>query len=644
MLVLDADAWSLTNPAGLPGGILLGNDGATSDYDDWRAIELDALGAEVARWDVPGSYPSMSVAANASQGGVGPAGLFFWIAKGGILETYGPGGVPIASTDLGSAASRLFYDDLQDTLKRVTGATLGTIDRNFNLLGSSNFAAIVGIWDGPGGFILDTGQVLEKVDSNGNSTGTVTRETDHIVGEVGLDCLQRQSGNYVVTGRLPYNPETPSVPQWHSWVIELDGSGNIQWQNSAPADSTTGHFGVPIAQGPQDLVMGLGGGRCVEVQGVGTLSQTSVRLDRTVHALSAIPQGGYVAAAWALGNGFFTADHFELIRVGADLSTTWIQDVSLNAAGIFGGMLVDAPKTIVPVQDGFLIGTAPFVGGTPRAGITKIGLDGSFVGAWSYQLANHQVMGSPLLVARPDGGYLLAASVAESTNPGGFPTIDPTNGLVILLDESMQPVEYTLYGGAESEYFQSVMAMEDGYLFAGNSLSLGERSEAWILRTDLECKVSAGCIAVIAEGPWPLDATFETLTGQSIPALPMGMPGLPAESAVFSPATPIAATVVARQCSGRAAPLEPDPQPGDTFTLTIRHQGGGMGRVTSTPAGIDCGGTCEFQFPAGSTVGLTPIVSPGSFFSHWAGVDLDIGIEGAEVVMNSNRTVDVWFE
>jgi len=55
------------------------------------------------------------------------------------------------------------------------------------------------------------------------------------------------------------------------------------------------------------------------------------------------------------------------------------------------------------------------------------------------------------------------------------------------------------------------------------------------------------------------------------------------------------------------------------FTVTIGKLGTGTGTVTSDPAGIDCGATCENQFPQGSSVSVNPAAAPGSAFAGWGG-------------------------
>jgi hypothetical protein len=53
------------------------------------------------------------------------------------------------------------------------------------------------------------------------------------------------------------------------------------------------------------------------------------------------------------------------------------------------------------------------------------------------------------------------------------------------------------------------------------------------------------------------------------------------------------------------------------YGLTVTKAGSGSGRVTSSPAGIDCGATCSALFPDETDVLLTPVADPGSTFVGW---------------------------
>ncbi|HLO25895.1 MAG TPA: CFI-box-CTERM domain-containing protein, partial [Geobacteraceae bacterium] len=81
-------------------------------------------------------------------------------------------------------------------------------------------------------------------------------------------------------------------------------------------------------------------------------------------------------------------------------------------------------------------------------------------------------------------------------------------------------------------------------------------------------------------------------------------------------------------------------QIGGTFTLNLAKVGTGIGTVTSTPAGIDCGTNCQGSFAAGTTVRLLATPVAGSTFSGWSGdPDCFDGI----VTMNGNTSCTATF-
>jgi len=72
-----------------------------------------------------------------------------------------------------------------------------------------------------------------------------------------------------------------------------------------------------------------------------------------------------------------------------------------------------------------------------------------------------------------------------------------------------------------------------------------------------------------------------------------------------------------------------------SVTLTVVKEGTGDGRVTSTPAGVDCGTTCSASFPRFSRVELEAAADPGSVFVGFGG---DPECEDGSVPMNVSRT------
>jgi hypothetical protein len=78
------------------------------------------------------------------------------------------------------------------------------------------------------------------------------------------------------------------------------------------------------------------------------------------------------------------------------------------------------------------------------------------------------------------------------------------------------------------------------------------------------------------------------------------------------------------------------------FKLSVAKSGTGTGTVTSSPAGIDCGLDCYYNYNEGTVVTLTPSPSAGSKFTEWSGA---CGGSGAcEVTMGEANSVTAKFD
>jgi phospholipase C len=75
--------------------------------------------------------------------------------------------------------------------------------------------------------------------------------------------------------------------------------------------------------------------------------------------------------------------------------------------------------------------------------------------------------------------------------------------------------------------------------------------------------------------------------------------------------------------------------------LTVADSGNGKGTVTSSPAGISCGGTCTASFTSGTSVALTATPAAGATFNGWSGACSGKG--SCSVVLNANTTVGASF-
>jgi hypothetical protein len=76
-------------------------------------------------------------------------------------------------------------------------------------------------------------------------------------------------------------------------------------------------------------------------------------------------------------------------------------------------------------------------------------------------------------------------------------------------------------------------------------------------------------------------------------------------------------------------------------TLTVTKDGTGSGTVTSSPAGINCGGTCAADFAPGTSVTLTATTGSGATFGGWGGSCTGTG--ACTVSMTSAKTVTATF-
>ncbi|HKG92307.1 MAG TPA: hypothetical protein VKA84_10465, partial [Gemmatimonadaceae bacterium] len=101
-----------------------------------------------------------------------------------------------------------------------------------------------------------------------------------------------------------------------------------------------------------------------------------------------------------------------------------------------------------------------------------------------------------------------------------------------------------------------------------------------------------------------------------------------------APATTVAMTAD-RNCTATFALVR--------YTLGVERTGTGSGRVTSDPAGIDCGTACSADLLQGARVVLTAAADEGSYFAVWTG-DCSGSSPNAFVTMDADRICSARFE
>src|SRR5262249_17874367 len=78
-----------------------------------------------------------------------------------------------------------------------------------------------------------------------------------------------------------------------------------------------------------------------------------------------------------------------------------------------------------------------------------------------------------------------------------------------------------------------------------------------------------------------------------------------------------------------------------TYALTVIKTGAGIGTITSSPTGINCGTACTATFNSGAQVVITAAAAAGSLSRGWGGCCSGTGT--CTVTMNGNRSVTAAF-
>ena len=82
-------------------------------------------------------------------------------------------------------------------------------------------------------------------------------------------------------------------------------------------------------------------------------------------------------------------------------------------------------------------------------------------------------------------------------------------------------------------------------------------------------------------------------------------------------------------------------------SLFVAKPSTGLGTVTSTPAGINCGGVCAVNFPRNTSVTVTAAPSTGSTFTNWTGActgttSTSVLTLAANAICNANFTINTY--
>jgi bacillolysin len=150
------------------------------------------------------------------------------------------------------------------------------------------------------------------------------------------------------------------------------------------------------------------------------------------------------------------------------------------------------------------------------------------------------------------------------------------------------------------------------------SISAGTHSFTWVYEKDVT--VSSG-----SDRAWIDDISIPNVENVSEAVINASTPAGATSQAWTTPATNASNFKVRVQTLGVASWFATDDSNATfsvalpTHSLTVSKSGPESGTVTSSPAGINCGGVCSASFFEGTDVTLTALPAPNSVFTGWSG-------------------------
>lgn len=442
-----------------------------------------------------------------------------------------------------------------------------------------------------------------------NGVSVVTNSQNNVIGGTTPAARNLISGNN--TGILISSPSTP--------ILGTQILGNLIGTNAAGTAAIANELAIAFVQsGGKNTVIG---GTTAAARNVisgntsGIYDESSIIGASSNNTISGNYIGVDVTGGTALGNtfyGVFTSSRGaviggsapgagNVIAASATIANVQIasRDIVVQGNRIGTGVSgTSAPTGFVPsafsvpgiVVTGNTAVSGTQIGGTASGAGNVIAFNTGYGVLLSNQIGNgHSILGN-LIFSNAQLGINLSSPGGENTfgvtpndnGDGDFGVNGQQNFPVITSATSSGNVLGTLNSASSAtyrlEFFANAACDASGY--GEGRTFIGTQS----VTTD-------------SGGNASFNATF--------PALPAG------QSEVTATATDSGgSTSEFSQCVTAALPV----------ALTVVTNGSGTGTVTSSPAGINCGATCNTTFPAGTAVTLTATpTSAASTFTGWLG-------------------------
>ncbi len=491
-------------------------------------------------------------------------------------------------------------------------------------------------------------------------------------GEYGADSVcETSDGGFVVAGWA----KPTGKGYTDLWVLKLNKDGVIEWQKAYGGDnadmahyiSRTSDGGYIVAGETESWGAGWGDMWIIRLDSNGNVkwqkTYGGMGWDRA-YCVQETPDGGYIVAGETrFGNGW---DDVWVIKLDSNGNVEWQKT--------YGGKERDGAYYIERTSDGgYIVGGYTYSFGVNEGDIWVLKLDSSGNVKWQKVYGGPGWDGAHSVHETPDGGYIVAGEVDGSI-------------AVIKLD-SLGNIEWQkIYGGSDNNRAYSIELTPDGgYIFAGetHSFETGWWSDVWVVKLnpngDIEWQKIYGktgkwdeprLIRKTSDDGYVVAGWTESFGTGEDDALVMkldskgnvsgcdvirnsGVSAVDADLSVSNTKVVPKNTGVdgadssARVSNTQAKGTEVCYAVNSIYTLTLKKEGKGKGRVYSRPSGIDCGVNCtedRADFEDGTKVTLSAESDENSVFTGWGGDCKSCGRKGdCSLTVNSNRACTAAF-
>ena len=307
--------------------------------------------------------------------------------------------------------------------------------------------------------------------------------------DVAIGVAEVIPGSYIVAGYSNSFQETDRIGN-HGWLLRVT-AGRVDWQRRYDRENAGSLRAIASSGDGGGVVAGNyhGRNRLLKLLGNGDVLWQSQPLPSfldviTPREVRALPDGGYVVVG---NNESFTPPALTAVyRLDTAGIVLWAQAYDSVTADSIEPIDDDGDGVR---DDGFVMSDSGNNGVVeiPVAQVLKLSADGEVVWARTYRVRASDSAGPFVTRIRqsPDGSYIAGTSEEGVIAPQSI-TEQPfgqNNVLILKLDRDGNVVWTRSYGAFLSESLYDLQVLRDGgLLLAGASNSLGEGSEAWLLR------------------------------------------------------------------------------------------------------------------------------------------------------------------